>query len=251
MPEASMTVTRILGVHHSVSVRWSRPHMIPRPVDGIALLTEGSILYHFEDMSRLAGPGDVVAFPKGVRYSGEVRSPTQSFYFVDFETDMPDAFARMELPRVLPGQEALTPHFVRMERAMAQDITGAALLVMSDVYAILARLVIAARQDHAVRRTDAITAYIRGCFQAQSFSVAGVARHFHLSESQLRRIFARELGMSPAQYAMDLRLQLAKSLLMYEQCPVKEVAYLCGFSSEYYFSRLFRQKVGVAPSQYV
>lgn len=67
------------------------------------------------------------------------------------------------------------------------------------------------------------------------------ARHF-------RRIFLEATGLSPKQYLLNIRLNAAKSLL--GTMPVYQVAERVGFSNPLYFSRLFKSKIGVPPSQW-
>lgn len=68
----------------------------------------------------------------------------------------------------------------------------------------------------------------------------------------LRKLFQKELGMTPLQYLNDKRLQTAASMLRaeYNDGNVTEVARQCGFREPLYFSRMFKKKYGVSPSFY-
>lgn len=72
-------------------------------------------------------------------------------------------------------------------------------------------------------------------------SIDGIARQLHLSPRQLERLFRVELGMSPAQCAMRLRLNAARELLLSTTAPVSAIAAECGFSDSAHFSRSFRK----------
>lgn len=69
----------------------------------------------------------------------------------------------------------------------------------------------------------------------------------------LRKLFKKELGMTPHQYLSDLRLQGAADLLYSSGTgySVADIAMLCGFREPLYFSRMFKKKYGVSPSYYV
>jgi transcriptional regulator GlxA family with amidase domain len=56
--------------------------------------------------------------------------------------------------------------------------------------------------------------------------------------------------LSPHQYLLELRIVRARSLLAETELPVKEIAAQTGFGDELYFSRLFRQKLNLTPSQW-
>lgn len=70
-----------------------------------------------------------------------------------------------------------------------------------------------------------------------------------VSYSYFRKAFKEYMGFAPLQYHLHLKMLRAKELLITNQKPVKEVAYELGFSSIYYFSRLFKDKIGVNPSE--
>lgn len=76
-----------------------------------------------------------------------------------------------------------------------------------------------------------------------------LAQSLNLGYSYFRRIFKKHTGVSPGQYHLHLRLMRAKELLLTTESPVKEIAYNTGFESTHYFSRLFKTKMGISPSE--
>ena len=68
----------------------------------------------------------------------------------------------------------------------------------------------------------------------------------------LRKLFQKELGMTPHKFLTDRRLQTAAGMLrsQYNDGNVTEVAHLCGFREPLYFSRMFKKKYGLSPSFY-
>ena len=68
-----------------------------------------------------------------------------------------------------------------------------------------------------------------------------------LSGSQVRRLFAKHLRMSPREWLERERLIHAQTLMT--NCDVKlaEIAAMCGFCDVYHFSRTFKRAVGVPP----
>ncbi|WP_044211057.1 AraC family transcriptional regulator [Flammeovirga sp. OC4] len=69
---------------------------------------------------------------------------------------------------------------------------------------------------------------------------------YNVSYSYFRKAFKEYTGLAPLQYHLNLKIIRAKELLIGHEKKVKEVAYELGFNSVYYFSRLFKQKVGVS-----
>jgi len=74
--------------------------------------------------------------------------------------------------------------------------------------------------------------------------VAGV------SASEVFRCFHSYLGSSPVECLLRYRIESAQSLLRSTQRSIKEICRNCGFRSESYFSKVFRARVGITPSEY-
>ncbi|MFV0365298.1 MAG: AraC family transcriptional regulator [Mangrovibacterium sp.] len=79
--------------------------------------------------------------------------------------------------------------------------------------------------------------------------LAQIACDNHITYSYLRRMFKSYTGISPHQYFLDMKLLKAKELLITSNLTIKEVGYCMGFSSEHYFSRIFKKKTGLLPSE--
>jgi AraC family transcriptional regulator len=83
---------------------------------------------------------------------------------------------------------------------------------------------------------------------AESHSLAGLAREIGMSPFHMARIFKEFVGRSPHCYLLDARLSRA-ALRLREGASVTETCYSVGFSDLSHFTRSFRRKFGVPPSQ--
>lgn len=72
----------------------------------------------------------------------------------------------------------------------------------------------------------------------------------HISKFHLSRLFKKHYGMSPIQYHTDKRLEHAKNLLLYSNLTISKISDACGFSCIHSFTRAFKNKEGLSPSQY-
>jgi AraC-like DNA-binding protein len=68
--------------------------------------------------------------------------------------------------------------------------------------------------------------------------------------SHFNEVFKAYTAMTPYQYFIGIKIQKAKDLLERGGYAIKEVAFRLGFKDEYYFSRLFKSKTGIAPSRW-
>jgi len=77
-----------------------------------------------------------------------------------------------------------------------------------------------------------------------------IADELQVSYAWFRKMFKLYTGIAPQQYFIQLKIEKAKTLLCNYNKSIKEVAYELNFDSPFYFSKLFKEKVGVSPDQY-
>ncbi|PWV98617.1 two-component system response regulator YesN [Paenibacillus cellulosilyticus] len=77
-----------------------------------------------------------------------------------------------------------------------------------------------------------------------------VATHVSMSRSYFSQCFAKLAGASFGDTLRAMRIDLAKRLLQESDAPVYEIAERAGFEDDKYFSRVFREHVGLLPSEY-
>ncbi|MCZ4409081.1 ATP-binding protein [Cryomorphaceae bacterium 1068] len=82
------------------------------------------------------------------------------------------------------------------------------------------------------------------------FKVEDLEKAMKLSKMQLYRKLKALTGMSPTLVVRDLRLTEASKLIRKGELIISELAYTVGFSDPSYFTRAFKEKFDVAPSQY-
>ena len=75
------------------------------------------------------------------------------------------------------------------------------------------------------------------------------------SYDYLRKLFQKELGVTPHRYLTDKRLKMAAELLISDANAgartIADIAPLCGFHDPLYFSKMFKKKYGTAPRYYL
>ena len=72
-----------------------------------------------------------------------------------------------------------------------------------------------------------------------------------VSTSHLNSVFKSYTAMTPYQYFISIKIRKAKELLEAGSPPDQGSGLSgLGFDDQYYFSRLFRKKTGIAPSRW-
>jgi AraC-like DNA-binding protein len=102
-------------------------------------------------------------------------------------------------------------------------------------------------------RRDALTRmseYVRKHLADPDLSLKKVAGATYLSPTYLTHWLRKEIGKTFSELVLERRMHAARNHLLNGTKPVGEVARLCGFADEAYFSRRFRQIHGLPPGQF-
>ncbi len=131
--------------------------------------------------------------------------------------------------------------------ALQQILAGATDNLMGLIYSAQQ-----AQPAHDAQNTNAIEsaiARIQNDF-ACDLNMKHLARELGVGYSWFRHTFTAHTGLSPHQYLLEFRLVRARNLLAESEFSIKEIATQTGFGDEFYFSRLFRQKLNLSPTQW-
>ena len=85
---------------------------------------------------------------------------------------------------------------------------------------------------------------------AQNITLDTLAELTHINKYYLAHSFASCIGQSPISYLSSKRLQASMELLVNTNHSIAQVASSTGFSSQSYFSQMFKKSVGMTPQQY-
>ena len=85
---------------------------------------------------------------------------------------------------------------------------------------------------------------------AESVTLKTLAAIGHMSVTSFNRNFKKEIGITPIEYLIEVRIKSAKLLLKRKDLSVTEVALRSGFGSASHFSSCFAERVGATPQEY-
>ncbi|MBO5701661.1 MAG: AraC family transcriptional regulator [Clostridia bacterium] len=135
------------------------------------------------------------------------------------------------------------------QKPMYSKVADAFLMILlSEIYRIAPQrfLVGENKNSEMVRRIQ--NRFERDC--SADVTIASLASEFHVSPSHLAHVFKSITGYSPIDYLISCRLSAAKNLLAESEKSIKEIVDACGFSDESNFSRTFKSKTGMTPSEF-
>ena len=111
------------------------------------------------------------------------------------------------------------------------------------------------RSARLERRDDSPDIYVDHAIdvircQYASVKIHDIARHIGINRSYLTNIFKKRTGLSPQEYLLRYRLNIACQLLLTTNQPIQEVARQVGYENPMTFSKMFKHAYGISPSGY-
>lgn len=87
-------------------------------------------------------------------------------------------------------------------------------------------------------------------YYRESIQLEDLASMTHLSRFYISHSFKKDVGLSPMEYLMTIRIKESKILLRTTNYSVSQIADIVGFTTPTYFSKQFRKVTGISPSDY-
>ena len=218
---------------------------------GFLYTCKGSEIYHFHDRTIEASPDSILYIPKGEKYTIELKGEVSEVITLDFEVKP------MEDIRpfcIQPGVDiALRSCFADAELAWRKKEPDSSAFCKIQFYEAVAamirhKLFYSSSATYGKIR-DAVV-YLHEHYLDRNFKIEELSRLSDMSPRYFEMLFAGEFRMSPKEYVTHLKLELAKELLLNEKNTVTSIAEQLGCSDIYHFSKIFKNKMGISPSEY-
>lgn len=85
---------------------------------------------------------------------------------------------------------------------------------------------------------------------AEPLSVGDLAAVAKMSVRNFSRVFARDAGVTPAEFVSAARVDAARVMLENGSAPLKTIAWQCGFGDAHNMRKVFQRRFGVSPQRY-
>jgi AraC-like DNA-binding protein len=102
---------------------------------------------------------------------------------------------------------------------------------------------------HGHRLLDDVRARIMAGLP-RAIGVDALAAEYGMSRSHFSHYFRTQTGLTPAHYAIEVRIHEAARLLRETISPLKAIAAACGFANTNHFSKVFRRYQHTSPPAY-
>jgi transcriptional regulator GlxA family with amidase domain len=137
--------------------------------------------------------------------------------------------------------------FVKEEKPGYQQVAAGMIMKMLGFIVSMDK-----QKDFSGKRVEKIIQM--ACFTVREHVAATIdfksfAEENNMGYSYFRKMFKKYTGLPPVQYHLDLKVLKAREMLLFSEKSIKEISYEMGFQSNYYFSRIFKNRLGVSPSE--
>ena len=221
-------------------------------IDGSGVLRSGERQFSIAS-------GDLIFLPKGMahQYAADDDTPW-TIYWLHFDGRLADDFYRhsqLHTPHIHIGVQ---PRVVRIFDGLSELRRSAYQLAefiqgCHQLQALLSYIALLVRQQPSRGGKRLDWEHIRAVMQEHihgQLNLETLAASANMSKYHFIKKFKAWSGQSPIQYFIHMKIQRACYLLDSTAMSVKEVAATLGYDDMYYFSRLFKKVLGIAPSDY-
>ena len=237
------TVTDIKGLFTVLSPKGRNETIKNRKSYGLSFCTEGRITYEMNGKQAVSDENHAVILPKGQSYS---LYGNKSGIFPVINFDCKEFLCDEVISLPIQKSDTYVKDFEKMKALSLFEENRAKM--MSVFYSILHRLSTESSVHNVI--LPAIR-YIESHYQNPKLSNAELAEKCNISEVYFRKIFTETYKTTPKQFIVDIRINKAKQLLSDGFLNISAVAGLCGFSNQFHFCRLFKEKTGITPTEYM
>lgn len=98
-------------------------------------------------------------------------------------------------------------------------------------------------------RLQQMLSFIRRHY-SEPIALGDIAGAANISQSEATRCFKKNLDITPFNYLIQYRLEVAKTMLQSSEMSITEIAMQCGFESVSYFDRVFRKYYWLTPKEF-
>ncbi len=221
----------------------------------VNLRTEGTVA--LDNRSFELRPGEaLLVFPHQFHHFHPPKSESIRWLFLTFELNNPENIAALR-NKVNPLSETFRAYLGRLVQMYSEKTAQKESSTSISMLAGLALLELMQQEGRSSSRTtmarpsviDQINRYIWDNFD-KDLKLSDLAEKFPYSESHLRLLFRKRMGMSLGTYIQKVKMNRARSLLVSSGLNVSQVAQSCGYDSLYSFSRAFKKTTGLSPLAY-
>ncbi|NOU91734.1 helix-turn-helix domain-containing protein [Paenibacillus sp. LMG 31456] len=237
----------------------------PKVIDcfGFHFILKGKLKLEYEGRQVLLHKHDIFCLLPGISYVYGIQPASESLEMIWLTLDgrqVPELLSCMGINRNTPYTRN------RMNRSTTHQLRTLIDLLLTDQSEPIQRQVrllqlfaslmeppeepLHAKERQRKSWVKTAGAYLRLHF-SEPLSIVELAATAGVHRSHFTSLFTREMGASPQQYVLRMRMDKAAAMLSEASLSITEIALSVGYSDLYSFSRAFKKYFGCSPSQWI
>ena len=206
--------------------------------------------FYFEDGKILRTKGlSLFYLPKGSSYTVDDISGG-GCYFIDFEANIIDSPFCVNLPDL----DKLLHSFNVSTKSWRKKDLFVSVLVKRTLYDVIYNVLKYQQKKYIpnskIELINPAIDLLNSKFNDSDFKISDAVAVCDVSGVYFRRLFISYFGVSPKEYVIQKRMELAKELIESGNFSISEVALRCGYTEASHFSHEFTKRVGIPPNKY-
>ncbi len=217
-------------------------------------IIEGEYKYTFLKGKFIAKQGSVVYLPKGASYKYDINSKNSKcmqFEFDSYYENESAIFSNCPMIALENVNNEIENIFSNIIGLKLSDSSSENLRINANIMLLLSNFADKVKGktfSSSYKKILPAINFIKNNFTKKIY-VETLEKECNLSSSQIRRIFQKELKMSPIEYKNSLLTKSACDMLKGDNT-VSEISEALGFDNVYAFSQFFKKQSNTSPSKY-
>ena len=248
--DREMLIQRLISVTNG-RIRANTGGQSCRHSDCFVFVLSGEAYYEFAEKSFSVAKGDLFYLPKGGCYTISITGHPYTFIYTDFLFHRPEGeVLETDVYRTGGSLEHTFRKLLNLWHLgdFSDKLRCRGLLYEIYAVAVKAAALKELSTEHT-HRLDQVMAYLQAHYADPDLTVEQLASLYGTSTVHFRRTFSRLYHTSPMKFITALRLSKARELLLNTDLPVGDICTRCGYTSLYYFDRVFKREFGTQPLQ--
>ncbi len=212
--------------------------------------TSGQGCFSFENGTTVQyKTGDVVAIPPHERHNNVSE---QGFTNIHLTMEDP-VFPDRGVFRIADEDGSIKHAITQAKYYFLSDINKRELVLGALGELIASYIIVYRSKNEFSAPVEQIRTMILRNYAQPDFALDEAVREMPFHYDYLRKLFKKEMGITPLEYMTSLRMKKAENLLSAmwsREYSVSEVAQMCGYEDALYFSRVFKKNYGCAPTNF-
>ncbi len=230
------------------------------PIAELTYVDQGSLHSVAEGQDLLLKQGDIVIYGPGqwhMQYADIGVAPR--FVTLSFDVSGGDIMPLLSRKFTAPQKVVTILQEMLREQERMDSYSNDLILSLLNQLLLLLLRESSAPQGGKLQTANAVHSENEIIRQAQQFvsahireklSVPLVARQVDVSPSYLTALFHKNLQISPGEYIRRIKLQESKQMIRENKYNFTEIAAQLQYSTVHHFSRQFKEKFGITPTEY-